>query len=215
MERLQKILFEIFIRWPIVSIFHILGWRINRETIEDDKMVLTGAPHTSNWDYLVFLWAAAYLRRKIYVTVKKELFKFPPLGWFIGLVGGIPVDRASSHNLVDQMVERLQEHKRILLLFTPDGTRSYRPHWKSGFYWTAVEAGLPILLGIPNYKEKRIYVHVQLMPSGDIEKDMEIIREAQEKYGYGLYPENANPVVLRPKGEDGATHEDEKAEMLM
>lgn len=214
MESIQKFLFEIFIRWPLVSLFYVLGWRINRETIEDDRVVITGAPHTSNWDYLVFLWAAAYLRRKIYVTIKKELF-FPPLGWFFRLVGGIPVDRSSSHNLVEQMVERLSEHKRILLLFTPDGTRSYRPYWKTGFYWTALEAGVPILLGIPHYKEKRIYVHVQFMPSGDIEKDMAIIREAQETYGYGLYPENANPVVLRPRDANGEETEEEKAEMMM
>jgi 1-acyl-sn-glycerol-3-phosphate acyltransferase len=215
MENLKKFLFEIIIRWPVVTFFHLLGWRINRETIEEDKLVLTGAPHTSNWDYPVFLWAAIYLRRKIYVTVKKELFNFPPLGWFVGFVGGIPIDRSSSHNLVDQMAERINEHERILLLFTPDGTRSYRPYWKTGFYWTALKAGVPILLGIPNYKEKCVYVHVQFTPSGDIEKDMVMIREAQEKYGHGLYPENANPVVLRPKDAGGEETEAEKAEMVM
>lgn len=214
METVKKILFEI-IRWPYVTFFKLLGWSINRETIEDDKIILTGSPHTSNWDYPVFLFAALYMRRKIYVTVKQELTQIPLLGWFIKAFGGIPIDRARSHNLVDQMVERLNERERMVLLFTPDGTRSYRPYWKTGFYWTAVEAGLPIMLGIPNYKEKKIYLHVRIMPSGDIEKDMEIIREAQEKYGLGLYPENTNPVVLRPK-EDGAEHhEDEKAEMLM
>jgi 1-acyl-sn-glycerol-3-phosphate acyltransferase len=208
MKLIKKILFEIF-RWPFVTLFWLSGWRINRETIEDDKIILTGSPHTSNWDYPVFLLAALTLRRKIYVTVKKELMAFPPAGWFIRFVGGIPIDRSSSHNLVDQMVERLNEADKMVLLFTPDGTRSYRPNWKTGFYWTAYKAGLPIMLGIPNYPEKKIYLHDPFIPSGDIEKDFEMIREVQEKYGVGLYPENTNPVVLRPK--DSQSGEAEEA----
>ena len=207
LKLIERIFFEIF-RWPIVTLFRLSGWRINRETILEDKIVLTGAPHTSNWDYLVFLLAALTLRRKIYVTVKKELFFFP-IGWFIRLVGGIPIDRFKSQNLVDQMVEMLNSHEKMILLFTPDGTRSYRPYWKTGFYWTAYKAGLPILLGIPDYPKKLIYLHVQITPSGNIEKDFEIIREAQDKYGVALYPEKANPVVLRPKEEEAKAEEDD------
>lgn len=214
MKTIKKILFEIF-RWPFATLFWLMGWRINRETIEDDKIILTGAPHTSNWDYPIFLLAAITLRRKIYVTVKQEAFKFPPFAWFVRAVGGIPIDRTSSHNVVDQMVDRLNEADKMVLLFTPEGTRSYRPYWKTGFYWTAHKAGVPIMLGIPDYKKKMVYLHVRFMPSGDIEKDFEMIREAQEKYGVGLYPEKANPVVLRPKEDESDNHEEaKKAEMI-
>lgn len=195
MNFVKRILFEIF-RFPLVSLWKLAGWRITRDEIEDDKVVLTGAPHTSNWDYLHFLMSALTLRRKIYVTVKKELF-FPPLGWLLKALGGIPVDRHNSQNLVDELAQRLRESERMVLLFTPDGSRSYRPYWKSGFYWTALEAGVPIILGIPDFRTKLINLDTKFMPSGDIEADFAMIREQQEKHGYGLYNEKANPVITR------------------
>src|SRR5690606_29808193 len=136
------------------------------------------------------------LRRKIYVTVKKELF-FPPLGWLLKALGGIPVDRHNSQNLVGQLAEKIKNSERMVLLFTPDGSRSYRPYWKSGFYWTAVEAGVPIILGIPDFRTKVINLDTKFMPSGDIETDFAMIREQQEKHGYGLYNKKANPVITR------------------
>lgn len=195
MNFIGKILYEIF-RFPPVFLWRLAGWRLTRDSIEDDKIILTGSPHTSNWDYMHFLLAALTLRRKIYVTIKSELF-FPPLGWILKALGGIPVDRHSSHNLVDQLADMLSEKDRIILMFTPDGTRSYRPHWKSGFYWTGYEAGLPIMLGIANYKTKVVNLDTKFMASGDLEADMVMIREQQEKYGYGLYDEQTNPVITR------------------
>lgn len=195
MNFVKRILFEIF-RFPLVSLWKLAGWRITRDEIEDDKVVLTGAPHTSNWDYLHFLMAALTLRRKIYVTIKKELF-FPPLGWLLKALGGIPVDRHNSQNLVGQLAEKIENSERMVLLFTPDGSRSYRPYWKSGFYWTAVEAGVPIMLGIPDFRTKVINLDTKFVPSGDIEADFAMIREQQEKHGYGLYNEKANPVITR------------------
>lgn len=195
MTFIGRILFEIF-RFPLVFLWKLAGWRLTQDAIEDDKIVLTGAPHTSNWDYLHFLMAALTLRRKIYVTIKQELF-FPPLGWILKALGGIPVDRHNSQNLVDELAQRLRESERMVLLFTPDGSRSYRPYWKSGFYWTALEAGVPIMLGIPDFRTKLINLDTKFIPSGNIEEDFVMIRDQQEKHGYGLYNEKANPVITR------------------
>lgn len=195
MTFIGRILFEIF-RFPLVFLWKLAGWRLTQDAIEDDKIVLTGAPHTSNWDYLHFLMAALTLRRKIYVTIKQELF-FPPLGWILKALGGIPVDRHNSQNLVDELAQRLRESERMVLLFTPDGSRSYRPYWKSGFYWTALEAGVPIMLGIPDFRTKLINLDTKFVPSGNIEEDFVMIRDQQEKHGYGLYNEKANPVITR------------------
>jgi 1-acyl-sn-glycerol-3-phosphate acyltransferase len=85
------------------------------------------------------------------------------------------------------------------MVFSPDGTRGYRPHWKTGFYWVAVKANVPIVCAAIDYKNKTITMDLMLKPSGDIEADMAIIRDYQEKHGLGLYPENMNPVVLRPR----------------
>ncbi len=192
---MKRILIEI-LRFPLAIMWRLMGWRINVDAIEDDKVVLTGSPHTSNWDYMNFLLAAITLRRKIYVTIKSELFFFP-LGFILKALGGIPVDRHNSHNLVEQLAERLKNADRMVLLFTPDGTRSYRPYWKTGFYWVAKEAGVPIILGIPDYEKKFVRLDYKFIPSGDIEADFVKIREQQEKYGIGLYHEKTNPVITR------------------
>lgn len=195
MKPMTRILSEI-LRFPLVMLWRLRGWRINIDAIEDDKVVLTGSPHTSNWDYMNFLMAAITLRRKIYVTIKSELFFFP-LGFILKALGGIPIDRHNSHNFVEKLAERLKNADRMILLFTPDGTRSYRPHWKTGFYWVAKEAGVPIILGIPDYPKKFVRLDYRFMPSGDVEADFVKIREQQEKYGVGLYDEKTNPVITR------------------
>lgn len=193
--KMNRIVMEI-VRVPMVIVWWLMGWHLNRKMLEEDKIVLTGAPHTTNWDYMHFLFSAITLRRKIYVTVKKELFFFP-LGFILKALGGIPVDRHNSSNLVQDLAERLKESKRMVLLFTPDGTRSYKPYWKTGFYWVAKQANVPIILGICDYEKKIVYLDYELIPSGDVEADFEKIREQQDKYGVALYPEKANPVITR------------------
>ena len=197
MELLKRILLEIF-RWPIITIWKLTGWRVSQEKVDYDRLVITGAPHTSNWDYFMFLLAILHLRRRPFVTVKHTLF-FPPVGTFLRIFGGMPIDRSQSHNLVQQMCDLLNSREKIWMVFSPDGTRSYRPHWKTGFYWTAVETGLPIMCAAINWKTKTITLDLIFEPTGDIEADMAMIREYQKKYGAGLYPEQENPVVVRPK----------------
>ena len=197
MKLVKRVLFEIF-RWPIITIWKLAGWSVSQEHIDQDRLIITGAPHTTNWDYLMFLLAILYLRRQPYVTAKHTLF-VPPIGFFIRLFGGIPIDRTKPHNLVQQMSDLLKSREQVWIVFSPDGTRSYKPHWKSGFYWTAMETDLPILCAAINWQKKTITVDYMFKPTGDIEADMVKIREYQEQYGRGLYPEKANPVVLRPR----------------
>jgi 1-acyl-sn-glycerol-3-phosphate acyltransferase len=91
----------------------------------------------------------------------------------------------------------IQQKDRIVLVIAPEGTRKKTDQWKSGFYHIAVQAGLPIALGFLDYKRKRAGVGMILNPSGDIEADMQIIREFYDKHGYGKYPENASDVVIK------------------
>ena len=200
MNMIQRVLFEIF-RAPLALFWYLRGWRLSIDKLEDDKVILTGSPHTSNWDYMNFLLAAITLRRKIFVTIKSELFFFP-LGPILKALGGIPIDRHSSQNFVEQLSDRLREADRMVLLFTPDGTRSYRPYWKTGFYWVSKETGIPVTLAIPHYKNKLVYMDYKFHPTGDIEEDFIKIRELQEQYGYGLYHEKTNPVITRKSYEE-------------
>lgn len=197
MEFLKGILLEIF-RWPIVNLWYLAGWRVSQEKIDEPRLVIAAGPHTSNWDYPMFLLAILHLRRRSFVTIKHTLF-FPPIGFILRLLGGMPINRNKSHNFVGQMSDLLNSREEIWMVFSPDGTRKYRPHWKSGFYWVAVEANVPIVCAAIDYKKKIITMDLLLKPSGDIEADIVIIREYFEKHGLGLYPDNMNPVVLRPK----------------
>jgi 1-acyl-sn-glycerol-3-phosphate acyltransferase len=202
MKTLVRILLEI-IRFPVVAIWHLSGWRTSQDLPPDTKIVATGAPHTSMWDYLFFLIVILEQRRRPVVTVKHTMFK-PPIGWFLRLFGGIPIDRTKSNNMVDQLVDQIKaapDDVRSIYVFTPEGTRSYRDYWKTGFYWTALKADVQIVCAAVNYKEKRIYLDLVFKPSGDLEADFAMIREYQEKHGLGLYPEKANKLALRPNQE--------------
>src|SRR5690606_23531305 len=123
----------------IMILWGLSGWKMSKpQPIPPDKrLVVTGAPHTTNWDYYLFLIAIFYLRRRPYVTVKKELF-FPPVGWFIKLFGGVPINRQNPKGVTHQITEKVKNTEPILMVFTPEGTRSHTDHWKTGFYRVAL-----------------------------------------------------------------------------
>jgi 1-acyl-sn-glycerol-3-phosphate acyltransferase len=206
MKFVSRILYEI-IHWPLLVIWRLMGWRT--EPLPDvPKMVLIAAPHTSNWDFFHAIMTSNALRRRLNVTVKHTLF-FPPLGWFLKAVGGVPINREKPGNIVKKIANSIKEADRMMMVFTPEGTRSKREYWKTGFYWTALEAGVPIVVASPNYKEKVVYISEAIMPSGDIEADFEIIKAHQEAHGYGLFPERANDLKLRPRARKEETAEAE------
>lgn len=197
MKFIQRILLEI-VRLPVVLLWHLSGWQVSQPIPSDARLVVTGAPHTTNWDYYLFLIAIVYLRRHPFVTIKKELF-FPPLGWILRLIGGVSIDRQQPKGIVEQITEKVKNTEPILMLFTPEGTRSYTDHWKAGFYHVALAADVRILCVALNYEEKKLYFDLVFKPTGDIEADFEEIKTYQEKYGHGKYPKNMSDVVLRPR----------------
>lgn len=172
------------------------GWDLGASLPELDKYIIIGAPHTSNWDYAHFLAGAAQAGRRPRVTIKKELF-FPPLSWVLYVIGSIPIDRKGSVGLVEQLTEQLNTAERLVFVFTPEGTRSYRDHWKTGFYHIAVQAEVPIVMAALNYPDKRVYISEPFYPTGDIQADFEAFRAYYAQNGIALHPEKANDVRLR------------------
>ena len=112
-----------------------------------------------------------------------------PLGWWLGKMGAIPVDRSKNNSLVSQMVSILNKSERMVIMVTPEGTRKYQPRWRKGFYHTAVEARVPIVLGYLDYSKKEAGVGPIFYPTGDTDKDMEEIL-AFYRTKKGKYPEN-------------------------
>ncbi|MAU09974.1 MAG: glycerol acyltransferase [Anaerolineaceae bacterium] len=186
------------IRWTyLLAFWWLRGWQIEAPLPEIDKMVVAAAPHTTNWDYAHFLAAASTFKRRPLVTVKLSLLS-GPTGWFVKLMGGVGINRTKSTNAVQMMANIIKERDRVIFVFTPDGTRSYRPHWRTGFYYAALEAGVPIVLGYIDYPRKRIGFSQPIYPTGNLQADFAVIKEFYRTRGVGLYPEKAAPVELPP-----------------
>ena len=154
----------------------LLGWKAIFDVEIPDKCVICVAPHTSNWDLLMGkIFYAAY-NRKASFMMKKEWFIFP-LGLLFKAIGGIPVNRSKNTSLVDQMSKKFASTDYFNLAITPEGTRKANTNWKKGFYFIAKGANVPIILVGLDYGTKTIQIGKRFIPSGDIEKDMPIIKD--------------------------------------
>ena len=160
-------------------IFFIGGWTvIGSVPKEIKKAVMIAAPHTSNWDFLWARLAFFILGLRLRYTIKKELFFFP-LGPILKALGGIPIDRSKKSNMVDFMIDQYQQYDDLILMITPEGTRSYSPEWKKGFYYISNGANVPILLGYLDYAKKHAGIGPVFQTTGDVQKD---IKEIQSFY---------------------------------
>lgn len=172
----------------------LFGWTLDEVVPNYPKMVVVGAPHTSNWDGVILVAAALALRVRLLWLGKHTLFR-PPLGGLMRLAGGIPINRQTTRNAVEQAVQAFNERERMVLVVAPEGTRGKVDHWKTGFYYIALRAGVPIGLGYIDYARKRAGIPAAFMPTGDIYADFEIIRAFyQDKRA--KHPEKVGPIAL-------------------
>jgi 1-acyl-sn-glycerol-3-phosphate acyltransferase len=153
----------------------LLGWRIRGALPNLPRMVLVGAPHTSNWDFVVAMAAAYALGVRVSWVGKIELFRSPVGGVFRWL-GGVPVDRASSTGFVEQMVEEFRRRRQFVLAVAPEGTRRAVTKWRTGFYYIATGAGVPLALVTFDRARRLLHLGPALSPSGDLEADLATIR---------------------------------------
>ena len=157
------------------SIMRLLGWQIEGKLPDLPKFVLIGAPHTSNWDFILFLGVIFSLRANVRFMGKAELFRFP-IGWFFRYCGGVPVDRKKSTGLVEQMVKVCNESEQFILTIAPEGTRHHVTEWKRGFYHIARSAGIPIVMAIVDGRHKAVRIGQVFHPTEDMEADMKAIK---------------------------------------
>lgn len=170
------------------AVLALLGWRVTGAFPNEPKMVMIGAPHTSNWDFVVAL-AAAFSLRLGFSWVGKHLLFRPPAHWFFRWLGGIPVDRRASHGFVQQMVDEFDRRERFLLAIAPEGTRKAVRRWKTGFYHIAVGARVPILLVTFDNVRRTIHVGPPLQPTGELSADLDrILALYEDRLGTPLLP---------------------------
>ena len=160
-----------------VTFLRITGWKVQGSLPpECAKSVFIAAPHTSNWDLPYTLMVAFALRLNIYWMGKESIFK-PPFRGLMMWLGGIPVDRAKANNLVAASAEALEAADGPLqLVVPPEGTRSKVRYWKTGFYYIAVAAQVPIVMSYLDYHQKITGIGPVFRPSGDLEADMVAIK---------------------------------------
>lgn len=175
------------------------GWKPEGVRPDTDRFVLIAAPHTTNWDFLYLLAFAELFELKISFMAKHSLF-WPPLGWFMRAVGGLPVERHKRGNLVTTLAALFEEREALGLVVPAEGTRGHVDYWKSGFYHIARTAKVPIVMSFLDYERKVGGFGPALEATGDVVADMDAIRAF---YGdkKGKHPELFGRIRLREEDE--------------
>jgi len=161
--------------WISFIILKIIGWKITGPFPRDvKKKILVAAPHTSNWDFPIGICIRGILRDKIKYVGKASLFK-PPFGWLLKKMGGVPVDRSKSNNFVEAVTQLFNEREELSILFAAEGKRKKVDKFKTGFYYIAQKANIPIVPTILDYDKKEFRFEKMIWPSDDAEADIEKI----------------------------------------
>jgi len=182
------------------SIFFVTGWTYKNSMPPDLKQcVMIAAPHTSNWDFLYTRLAFLLMGIRVRITTKNSYMRFP-VGPFARSLGCIGIDRSvrkegeERPSMVQVMANLFKKHDNLVMLVTPEGTRSLQTKWKTGFYHIAVLANVPVALGYLDYKKKEAGVSKVVYPSGDMKKDLReimafyktIVPHSPEKFSIDL-----------------------------
>ena len=167
----------------------LFGWRaVGKVPKGLRKYVIIASPHTSYWDFPLFVLIVFALRMNLNVFIKHTLF-IGPLGWFLRYCGGVPVDRRAAGARVRQTVQEFEKNDDMVLLITPEGTRSPQPNWKTGFYHIASKANVPIAIAFLDTAARRAGIDHFFTPTGDLDKDLSEIKAFYDARR-GLKPEN-------------------------
>jgi 1-acyl-sn-glycerol-3-phosphate acyltransferase len=160
-----------------VAFLKVTGWKLQGNLpANGSKSVLIAAPHTSNWDLPLTLMVAFSLKLHVYWMGKESLFR-PPFRGVMMWLGGVPVDRTKSTNLVAASVEAIRAADGPMqLIVPPEGTRSKNRYWKTGFYYIAVGAQVPIIMAYMDYDKKISGLGPVFLPTGDVEADIAAIK---------------------------------------
>lgn len=176
-------------------------WKWEGSLDDTPRCVVVAAPHTTNWDMPKMQCIGWAMKARFRWLGKKSLFR-PPGGWFLKALGGVPVDRSSRMNMVEQAVERFGQEERFALVIPPEGTRSKREFWKSGFYHIACGAQVPIALSFLDYSRKVGGIGLIFQPTGEVAADMERIRGFY-RAEMARFPELFTAPRLEEEGREG------------
>jgi len=167
---------KFFLRPISVAALKIMGWKRVGDIPEFPQAVVIGAFHTSNWDFVFTLLLAFDIGLPVRWMGKDSLFK-RGFGGIMRWIGGIPIDRSRSKNVVEASIREIVSGRIRYLVIAPEGTRKRTERWKSGFYHIAKGAKVPIVMGFLDYKRKIGGLGPHIVPTDDMQSDMARISE--------------------------------------
>lgn len=154
----------------------LLRWRVVGALPSLPQFVIIVAPHTSNWDFIVGIAARLALDLDVYWLGKQSLFR-GPLAPLLTWLHGIPVDRSAPQGLIRCLSGRFREGRPFVLALAPEGTRSKVTRWKSGFYFVALQANVPVVPVAFDYKLRMLRILSPFWPTGRLDEDLAFLRE--------------------------------------
>jgi 1-acyl-sn-glycerol-3-phosphate acyltransferase len=176
----------------------LVGWKAEGDLhLLPKKFVAIMAPHTSNWDLLLALGTLSALGIKFNWFGKKEAFSWP-IGGLFKLLGGIPIERRTHQNMVEQTAALIRSRERVIIGIAPEGTRSNSKYWKTGFYHIAHQAAVPIAFGFLDYRRKAGGIGPLMETTGNIEEDLQVIRDYYKDVT-AKNPELVGEIAIKPK----------------
>lgn len=164
---------------------YLSGWKLIRKPLPTvQKAVCIFAPHTSNWDFMTMISVKFALGIQVRFLGKHSLFQWP-YGWLFKALGGLPVVRHKHNNVVGQVAKLIADEDHIWLALAPEGTRSFTPFWKTGFYHIAEQANLPIIMFYLDNKTRTVGFAELFYLTNDINADMDVFKAFYaDKIGY-------------------------------
>lgn len=182
------------------ALLRMAGWRIDWSGLPARQGVILVYPHTSNWDFIVGLFAKWAMGLPVHFWAKNSLFKVPGFSHWMRWLGGIAVDRSSAGGVVSDTVAAMQAARDrdayFWLAAAPEGTRSLTTGWRSGSYQVAVRAQVPVGLAYFDFPSKTVGLSEFVELSGDPHEDFKLLRE-HLAHRVGKRPQMASPVQLR------------------
>ena len=157
------------------GLIRLMGWRLDVQIPDVPKLVLIGAPHTSNWDGIIGVTAIVALGLRINWFAKDTLFRWP-FGGVLRWLGGVPIIRNKARGIVEQTADVFRSRDKMYIVLAPEGTRSRAPVWKTGFHRIARAAEAPILPAYMDYKKKVIGTGPVLYASDDYAADLRTLQ---------------------------------------
>ena len=189
-------------RWLAYRYLRLRGWAFLGMLPDVSKMIVIGAPHTTNWDFVAYLAALYHFRFRASYIGKHTLFRWP-FGYLFRYLGGIPVGGSKPGSIVGQVTDAFDTADEMALVISPEGTRKSVPYWKSGFLKIAEMADVPVLLAAVDFAKRELTIGPLIEYAGDASAFMEEVRSFYDDK-VGLHPDGKGPVRVRQEASESS-----------